>query len=160
MPILTRCQNSRPSCLSLMMSKRSESRILDCSATYLIPSKTTKITKRKIKTIAQVREDVVVQIISSPMDVMATVTWIWIRKQWARTDHPNVFLPLMTKVMLLQKLLRSEVVTRPLWRQIASQKVLWVMIVSILKLLKAKSINCNNVKSRNSSVTTPRHSTE
>ena len=57
-----------------MANKIKIRRMLDCSAIYLIPSKTTKRTKRKIITIALVREDVEVQIISHTMDVMVTVT--------------------------------------------------------------------------------------
>ena len=160
------------------MSNRIKIRVLDCSITYLIPSKTTTITKRlvvkesmikvflasvikrKVKTIAQVRK--VVQILSRPMEnVMVTVTCKWIR-EWARIDHQAivVFLPLMTKMMEAKKFLRLRAVTRLRLQQTAFQKELQANLVSMLTKLKVKSINWSNLKSRSNSVTIPRHSTE
>ena len=160
------------------MSNRIKIRVLDCSTTYLIPSKTTTITKRlvvkesmikvfqasvikrKVKTIAQVRK--VVQILSRPMEnVMVTVTCKWIR-EWARIDHQAivVFLPLMTKMMEAKKFLRLRAVTRLRLQQTAFQKELQANLVSMSTKLKVKSINWSNLKSRSNSVTIPRHSTE
>ena len=160
------------------MSNRIKIRVLDCSITYLIQSKTTTITKRlvvkesmikvfqasvikrKVKTIAQVRK--VVQILSRPMEnVMVTVTCKWIR-EWARIDHQAivVFLPLMTKMMEAKKFLRLRAVTRLRLQQTAFQKELQANLVSMLTKLKVKSINWSNLKSRSNSVTIPRHSTE
>ena len=160
------------------MSNRIKIRVLDCSITYLIQSKTTTIIKRlvvkesmikvfqasvikrKVKTIAQVRK--VVQILSRPMEnVMVTVTCKWIR-EWARIDHQAivVFLPLMTKMMEAKKFLRLRAVTRLRSQQTAFQKELQANLVSMSTKLKVKSINWSNLKSRSNSVTTPRHSTE
>ena len=160
------------------MSNRIKIRVLDCSITYLIQSKTTTITKRlvvkesmikvflasvikrKVKTIAQVRK--VVQILSRPMEnVMVTVTCKWIR-EWARIDHQAivVFLPLMTKMMEAKKFLRLRAVTRLRLQQTAFQKELQANLVSMSTKLKVKSINWSNLKSRSNSVTIPRHSTE
>ena len=160
------------------MSNKTKIRVLDCSITYLIQSKTTTITKRlvvkesmikvfqasvikrKVKTIAQVRK--VVQILSRPMEnVMVTVTCKWIR-EWARIDHQAivVFHPLMTKMMEAKKFLRLRAVTRLRSQQTAFQKELQANLVSMLTKLKVKSINWSNLKSRSNSVTIPRHSTE